>query len=303
MKTGRFRNRRHLTLTAGLSIMAFMLLLSGCESNPTEVEDYNPEPMLTAFLFNGEPVEKVTLERIGSLYGTYNQQDNAISGADVYVIALDNPNQDTLFFDFDDTEKVYKPVNSAAWGVPESRACYRVEAHKPSEDLYLWAETVIPDTFSATTNPEPIDYDPVEGYAILDTMTREDPNIEVLWTDSDPIGGYVLTVTNLEDSFIPLDPDFDPEEDEIPEDSSRVSFDVILPEFNYRELAWLHFWYEGWHEIQLQAADPGYWEYFFSVFRLYMGQVTTINYNVHGGLGIVAGIARYKFRIYVEKVE
>jgi hypothetical protein len=284
-------------------LLAMMLMLAGCESNPTEVEDYNPEPMLTAFLFNGEPVEEIILERIGNLYGVYDQQNYAIPGAEVYVIALDNPNQDTLFFDFDDTEKVYKPTNAAAWGVPESYIRYRVEARKSSENLYLWAETVIPDTFLATTNPEPIDYNLVEGYAILDTMTREDPNIELFWTDSNPIGGYVFTITNLEDTFIPLDPDFDPEEDEISDDSSRVSFDLVLPGFNYRELAWINFWYEGWHEIQLQAADPEYWEYFFSAFRLYMGQITNLEYNVNGGLGVVAGITRHKFRIYIEKVE
>lgn len=302
METKRSKNRVFATLTIGLLVIP-LVLLSGCESNPTEVEDYDPEPMLTAFLFNGEPVEKIILERIGNLYGVYNQQDNAISGADVYVIALDKPNPDTLFFEFDDTEKVYKPTNGAAWGVPESFQRYRVEAHKPNENLFLWAETVIPDTFSATTNPEPFDYDPVEGYAILDTMTRDDPNIEFFWTDSNPIGGYVFTITNLEDTFIPLDPDFDPEQDEIPDDSSRVAFDIVLPDNNYRELAWINFWYEGWHEIQLQAADPDYWEYFFSAIRLYMGQVTELEYNVNGGLGVVAGITRHKFRIYVKKVE
>ena len=110
-------------------------------------------------------------------------------------------------------------------------------------------------------------------------------------------------MTCLNENYVPLDPDFDPIEDDISEDSSLVSFDIVLPNFNYRELPWILFEYEGWHEIQLQAADPEYWEYFFSVFRLYMGQMPNVEYNVNGGIGIVAGLARNKFKVYVEKVE
>ncbi len=280
--------------------ICFLMILSGCESSPTEVEDYEPEPMLTAFLFNGEPVDSIVFEEVGDLEALYLPGQNAISGADIYVIAL--PEQDTLFFNFDAGAGVYRPTNAAAWGVPQGNKQYRVEAHKPSEDLYLWAETVIPETFSLTVSPAPVGVDP-EGIAFLDTMTREDPNIEMEWTDSSPIGGYVIPVTCLNEDYVPLDPDFDPIEDDIPDDSSLVSFDLVLPNFNYRQLPWILFQYEGWHEIQVQAADPEYWLYFFSVFRLYMGQVTNVEYNVNGGIGIVAGLARNKFKVYVEKVE
>ncbi len=286
-----------------LLIITLQLILAGCESTPTEVEDYEPQPMLSAFLFNGEPLDSIMLESVGSLYAKYEPGQNAIGGADIYVIALDNQGQDTLFFNFDAGAGVYRPTNAAVWGVPQGNKQYRVEAHKPSEDLYLWAETVVPDTFSLTVSPAPVGIDP-EGVAFLDTMTREDANIKLEWTTpSSPVGGYVIPITCLSEDYIPLDPDFDPIEDDISEDSSLVNFDIVLPNFNYRELPWILFEYEGWHEIQLQAADPEYWEYFFSVFRLYMGQITNVEYNVNGGIGIVAGLARNKFRVYVEKVE
>jgi hypothetical protein len=278
----------------------FLIILWGCEKQPTEVEDYQQQPVLTAFLYNGEPVEPVTLERVGDIRSYYDPADNAIEGAEIKIWAVDDPQQDTLYFQFDPEVKKYLPANGDDWGTPRSFVRYRIEARKPSEDLYLWAETVIPDTFTLTITPAPTGFDSV---AYLDTLTRLDDPILLNWTSSTPIGGYVIPITCLDSTYIPLDPDWNPEEDEIPEDSSRFSFDLALPEYTMLSLAWINFRYQGWYDVQVQAVDPEYWEYYFSVFRFWMGQVDELEYNIHGGLGIFAGIARERFRVYIKKVE
>jgi len=296
----KINNQNLFNRIAAVFILGVLFGFSGCTDQPTEVQDYEPQPVLNAFLYGGEDIEPVTLEWVGGIYSYYQPGNNAISGADVKIWALDNPGQDTLYFEFDETLEKYLPTNEAEWGVPEPMKSYHIEVNKPSENIHMWAETTIPDTFTTEIIPEPVDFDSI---AILDTLNREMPAIELDWTESALAAGYVQTIVCLDTTYIPLDPEFDPEEDDIPDDSSRFGFDLTLAGQTYTTLAWINFNYEGWYEIQNQAVDPYYWEYFFSVFRLWVGQVTEIEYHMNGGLGIFAGITRDRYKVYVEKVE
>ena len=295
MKTFRIEIIR-VFLTVSLAAL-ILFALAGCDSTPTEMEDYEREPILTAFLYNGEPVDEVLLERVASFYGYYDPSDpdNVISGAEVRLIQMDGPDAgDTLRFT-ENTPGVYLPDDP---DTVKGMVHYRIEAHKPSENLFLWAETIVPDTFSLSINPLPVDT--VEDVPILDTMNWNDPNIIINWTESNVYAGYVLNVICEDDSFIPLDPEYEFDEDE---DSSRVSFDVALEGFNTNTLPWIHFRWQGWHKVELMAVDQGYFDYFMSVFRMQFGQVDALEYNVHGGLGIFAGMSHRSFRVYIERVE
>jgi hypothetical protein len=169
---------------------------------------------------------------------------------------------------------------------------YRVEAHKPTEGVDVWAETVVPDTFSVNVVPETV---------VGDTLTRLHPNLVLRWTDAECAGGFILNVICLtpEDSLVPLDPDFDPEEDEIDEDYPPRS-QVQFMRYDQREatLPWYLFQYEGPHRLDLLAVTGEYYEYMTSLF---LGVDPPS--NVFGGLGIVAGTASHSFEMYLERAE
>jgi hypothetical protein len=292
--------RNPIALYLSALVIGLTFMLAGCDTQPTEIDDYQPQPMLTAFLYNGEPINDVIVEKVGSLYGHYNPSNYGITNAEVKIFPVGNTNAgDTLFFEADTSMGNvghYHPVTGDSL-IPQGQVTYRVEARVPSENIYLWALTTIPDTFSVTS----INY-PVISDTLDTTLTREATPIQLTWNPSFPIGGYILPVTCLDTNYIPLDPNFDPDEDKIPEDSSRWSFNLVLPEYNQMSIPWIMFSYEGWYEMELQAAAPDYFEYYFSIFRTWQGAMTSLQYNVNGGLGIVAGMARHRYYLRVVRV-
>ncbi|MFH1862772.1 MAG: DUF4249 family protein [bacterium] len=277
---------------------ALLTILTGCDTEPTAIEDYTPEPILTAFLYAQEPVGEVYLERVGSYYAYYDPLNHGISDAEILLIQLDGAGSgDTLHFaesSHPDSNGVYRPVQVH---LAQPLAHYRIEAYKPAENLHLWAETVVPDTFALQVNY------PIMADTLRDTLDRTEENIYLQWTLVDSSGGYITNVTCLDDSFIPLDPDFNPDEDEIPEDSSRWFFDITFEGYTEKSVAWILFQYEGWHRVELQAANEAYFAYFFSWLYMQQWQMTSLEYNVQGGLGIFGGLARRGFYVYVEKEE
>ena len=169
---------------------------------------------------------------------------------------------------------------------------YRMVAHKQSDEVDVWAETVVPDTFSVNVVPET---------AVGDTITRLHPNLVLRWTDADSAGGFILNVICLtpEDSLVPLDPDFDPEEDEVDEDyPPRSMMDFMRHDQREVTLPWFLFQYEGPHRVNLLAVTAEYYEYMTSAF---LGLDPPS--NVYGGLGMFAGTASRSFEVYLERAE
>ena len=279
------------------ALLFLVVIFWGCEDNPTEVEDYNPEPVLSAFLYNGEPVEEVFLERVGSLYSYYDPNDYGIPGADIIIFPIiDNISAgDTLHFEessHPDSNGVYKPVAGESL-IPEGNVSYRIEARKSSEDLYLWAETVVPDTFTLVVNNYTIINDTLQG-----TLDWSMPNMHFEYSSAENSSGYVYTQTCFTpDSLLEwLDPDEDPADIDLEPDLFIQTFFVETASSG--DVPWIAFSYIGWHRIDLEAVSLGYMEYLTST--IYEDGIET-QYNVNGGLGIFGGLFRNSFYLYIDR--
>lgn len=280
-----------------------LLFFFGCEQQPTEVEDYEPQAVLQGYLINGQPVDRIYLQWVAPLQGYYDANDYSIADANMIIYPMNQPG-DTLHLvqhPSPDSSWVYVPAPGEEL-VIQGKVRYRIEVKQPEAGLDVWSEALVPDTFSCWFQSPPL---PV-GVDTLDSLNREDPNLFLSWVQADSAGGYNLNVTCLtpEDSLLPLDPDFNPDEDEL--DLTEVDRTMFWPmRYDQFEMLvpWFMFNFEGWHRIDLQAISQEYYDYGLSIFRFEQGFSIELESNVHGGLGIFAGLAQKSFWVYMERVE
>ncbi len=287
----------------------------GCEENPSEVEDYDAQPVLTAFISNGRTVPPIRLEWVGTYGAYYEPELYGIDGADVKLFALpgdpalgteDPVNTDTLtFYHLETIPGNYQP-NDGDWK-PEGKVRYRIEVTKPSDGIDLWAETTVPDTFSMQPYMSDEPFTPVEMDG--DTLTRLDPEIMIRWTPSATAEGFVLGIKaeTPENELMRLDPDWDPNDpdDELEEeDLNRYAYTVARYDQSMMTIPWLFVQWAGWNRFDIHAASKDYYEYVFSSFNGQSAMSSeNFQFNVHGGLGIFGATARHSFRVYMERVE
>lgn len=283
-----------------LTVVLFATILTGCESQPTEIARYKPEPVLSGYLYNGEPFEAVYLERVSPFEPSYDPQNSGIRNASIRVMG----GGDTLDLIEDPAfHGRYIPISGQNL-VPKSKVRYRIEAMTPANE-FIWAETVVPDTF-AWVNIFLMDqsgqrYDVSDG----DTLTRDDPLMFWEWSGCDSAGGYAGTIVALtdRDSLVPLDPDWDAEVDSVKmEERTRAGYTVMREDQRRISIAWIFFNWEGPTRIELQAVSKDYYEYLFSSFWVQQGMAEKALSNVHGGLGIFSGIARKSLMVYMKRV-
>ena len=279
---------------SGLMIFLAAIIFAGCEDNPTEVEDYQPEAVLSAYLYSGEPVENVFLERVAPIDQYYEFGANGIAGAQIIIFPLGNPAAgDTLHLTHTGGG-VYHPLGFETL-IPQSGVIYRIEARKPSEDLYLWAETEVPGEFTLTVSP----YTLTDG-AIPYYLDWNDVHISLDWTSSVSAGGYIFSSVCLTnpDSLQYLDPD--EEENEENDEPGIQEIEFIGAGASGLEIPWLMFNWVGWHWIQIQAISDAGYEYMLSNFNTPGNNPIS---NIHGGFGIFAGVATQSFVVYVERAD
>ncbi len=281
--------RSYRTLWLLIPGLILILLVSSCEKNPTEVEEYIREPVLSAFIHNGKRVDYIFLDRVASLDAVYHPDDWFIFGADVKMFPVDNPAAgDTIHF-----REYYRFVEGWVYTpdpgnhlYPQAFVRYRIEARKPDENIYLWAETMMPDTFSITvTNHEVI------NDTIWIPLDWNDPPLELIWTKADSAGGYVLrTMCQNIDPLtqnvlpcIPLDPNY-----EIGEEPDLQYLEVVGRSARSVTVPWLAVNYTDHNLIEIQATSLDYIEYLESLFNF---QESNPISNVHGGRGVFAGFS------------
>ena len=285
----------------------FTLIIMGCESTPTELENYHPEPVLNAFLFYGEPLEEARLERVTSLYGDFLPGNHGIGGAGIRIYELGGA--DTLQLIEDPGERGRYIPETGDTLVPQAGARYRIEAATPAGE-YLWAETTVPGAMEASGTVE-LFYTGADGWPHSvnegDTLTRDYPNLNLGWSAVDSAGGYesVLLALTDRDSLAPLDPEWDPNDpdDEI-EDINRWRAVELTYRYDQRwtMLQWFLFAWEGPYRIELRAISAEYYNYIYSLFRMEQGSLSEPVSNIQGGRGVFAGLSRWRREIYMKKV-
>jgi len=293
-------------------VLTMLILFTACDEEPTEFDDYEREPMLSAFIDNGSAVEEVFLERVGEFGKYYSPEIYGILDAEIIMFPLaanpefesvDPVNTDTLRFIEDlDRNGRYVPVDTNY--LPESMVRYRIEVRHPGQDINIWAETTVPDTFTMETYlrsdfENPVDLDG-------DTLSRASEDMFVTWTESATADGHVLGILALapESELIPLDPDWDPNDPDDAleeEDYDRYNYTVAPDYQNSIHMTWFYFEWAGPTRLDIKASSKEYYRYIFSL--LASNSNDNPEWNVHGGLGIFGATATNSFTIYMEKVE
>ena len=279
-----------------LLIFSMILILLGCDENPTEVEDYEYEAVLTAYIYNGEPVNYVYLEWIAPINEEYYPEDYYIHNALIKLYPIDNPSVgDTAYLFY--TSNGYYQNNSL---IPQGGVTYGLEATVASEDLYIWAETTVPDTFSLSLSPYPLISGTYPFPHIPYPLDWNDEKITLNWTGADHSAGSIYSSVKIfeENEILQhLDPEWNEEDDGFP---GMQEVQILGQSTREMEIPWIMFSWVGLHVIQLQAANTPCLEYMDSAYL--EGDNNPIS-NVHGGLGIFAGVARNIFIVNMERVD
>ncbi|MDP8208127.1 MAG: hypothetical protein P9L92_15790 [Candidatus Electryonea clarkiae] len=325
-----------------LLFLFISIALIGCDSTPTEVDDYDPEPVLHAFITVDQPFGEIWLEKIHkNIENYYDPRNGGITGAEIVIFpkidyTSDPPETfDTLgtglavYYEYDrNYAGRYIPMGA---NTVKRNTLYRIEVKKPG-DVDIWAETTTPDTFILTVVNETdddryemlntiMDVVPDDPQALPDsfpTFSRNDESIKTTWTPAwgnvnyggESQGGYLFTILALTDTseLVPLDPDWDPDdpEDAIePGDKGRSTIGWAPDYINYYDIFWLLFEWSGPQRIDVIAGSFEYSRYVFTTYQTNptTGDISRPESYVHGGLGCFGATAIHSFYLNMEVVE
>lgn len=282
----------------------------GCIDTPTEVEDYNAEPMLSAFLVNGQLFEEAWLER-GSPIGAYYDMQN--TGIDDATMIITSTSGDTLNLVPDPNKKGrYIPADGESL-IPQGLQTYMIEAWTtPPHNEYMWAEALVPggieDHGPMTVFLVSDDLQDTTNVADGDTLNRNMDTMVWAWSDIDSVGGFqgVIIAQNPRDELIPLDPDWDPNDpdDELEdEDRERAGWTFMRHDQRQISIAWIFFEWEGPQKVQFNALSEDYYNFLFSTMQVDFGSIERPDFNMKGGLGIFGAYSEQIINIYMEKIE
>ena len=333
MKKTTTSKRYNASLFIGLlSLLMTMSLFIGCEltdNNPTEFSDYDPEPFLSAFVEGGVSFAEgstIYLEMTAKdLDSRYDPEDYAVNNANIVIYpvadengtAIDSAGLAVYYTENPDTAGKY---NTTSQDICQHLWLYRIEAVKSGE-VDVWAETTIPDSFtvrcSDTTLDALMDSIPADPYNMPDspwpTFTRSSPMFTFTWSDAyrevdyndTPEGGYLLFAETLVDTadLEPLDPDWDPSEDELEAQEMWRAGWMPAPDYqNAQPFFWIFTNFVGPQRVKVIAGSYSYYRYMFS--SMYMGpqSVTRPEFNVHGGLGCFGATVTHAIYFKMAKV-
>lgn len=304
------------TLALLLALLFMFFFGIGCDDDPSEMEDYDPEAHLTAFLANGQPTEPILLEWVGKFHKYYSSEANGITNATIVVYPVLEADgsevSDTTgraFYYHDDPERAGRYLGDDAVRTPEPLVRYRITVVK-GDEVELWAETTVPGDFefTVTQDEEVVNVNRQTGSLEStrgDTLTRKDPELVFDWTESESAEGYQIGILALNDreDLIPLDPEFDPTDPEEIEDWEGVSayFYGIAPDYmRHFTLAWIYMLWAGPTRLDITACSKEYYDYIFTTASFAGDQKPLM--NVHGGLGIFGATAQHSIHIVMERL-
>ncbi|MBZ0266399.1 DUF4249 domain-containing protein [bacterium] len=290
------------------AIFLFHLILGGCSTQPSEVEDYESQLVLSAFPCNGEPLERVYLERVASIDVYYSFSQQGIAGADVNVYTCEEGViVDSFAFQdhpHPDSSGVYIPVGGGI--TPQSGQELLLTTVTGTDSL--WAKTTVPGKMDSVVwlnphnAPDTVEVQPFwELEAELLTLGHEE--IKIGWQPVEYAGGYSYFVLSLSPELIPLDPEWDVGEfgDTNPDNPNRGGYSVFREDQQVVTIPWFLFRWIGEYRIGILAVSPEYYDFLFSSFRMRQGLTEKQESNIHGGLGIFGAVSKVEARFYMTR--
>ncbi|MFH0883481.1 MAG: DUF4249 family protein [bacterium] len=297
-------------------LLAAMLVTAGCDDNPLELENYDPEPVLTAFIHNGEAVDTIYVEWVGKFHAPYDPDHLGVANAHVAMFPVLNADGSaadssgrTLYFHDTGLGGRYAPDNPAFF--PESLVRYRMKVKSSEVDIH--AETTVPDTFSwnITQDGAPVSIDPTtltyQGPR-GDTLTRVDAPLYFEWSESAGADGYELGVLTLmpREEVVPLDTTFDLEDQDTIDLLGSIPLYFYQPAPDYQHaitLVGATFFWSGSTRVSVVAGSYEYYNYMFTSLVFSYGSTQNVYTNVHGGRGIFGATTRKEIYLTIARSE
>lgn len=280
---------------AQFTVLAVALALVGCDTAPTEVEDYSPQAVMYCYLYGGEPFERLYLERVQAFNPRYDTTAAGIVGATVTI--TDEHGVTRTLVDEAGHRGAY--IATTPFTV-DYRTKYSVEARISSSET-LTASTMVPgpivrDAFFLSADSGRTQRLVTDGMELQ--IGPEYPYW--VWEPVDSAGGYagVIETQMPIDSLVPLDPKRKIEKDE---KLTRAGWTVTRPEQSIISLSWLWFQWVGRTKVEFEAISKEYYDYLFSDFRVRQGALDKPVSNVRGGLGVVGGVVRKSMMVVMKR--
>ncbi len=282
-----------------LLIASFSFL--GCDSEPDELQNYQAEPVLHAYLENDKTFGHIWLERVFTDIGNfYSPLDNGIDNAEIIIFPIrDDLNDleitvttaDTVWYTVDDdTSGLYRTTSP---NIVQPGYRYRIEVTIGTGDNAesMWAEETAPDNFEITDiecgYPDMmrfVDVVPDDPFNLPDsfqTFTVEDEIMTFTWEDAwpyvsyddEPMVGYVLnyiTYMDPDSAIISIDPDYDYDDEDnelIWDEIDRAGWTISPDYYTSIDVIWLFFDFVAPHRLDVIAGSRGYYKYMFAIIQ------------------------------------
>ncbi len=277
-----------------------LAIIIGCEHFPSESDDYQAEPVVSAFLIANTQFQNIRLERVVPISDRVKRIP--IDNAEVYI---------TEYYTHDDTivykrYRFYQDVDYKTkyfhWRrlYPKSNTKYRIDVHTPLNE-HLWAETVIPETFDTVHIHLKDDiYQLVKPQLSIGTfgeaLTLSDPNIKISWSELDSAKGLIGIVDPVDvNKNDPLDADWN---DQF---NTNVGWLPIGPDRQSFTIPWVMFNWAGEYRVEVRIVTEEYFNYLLSSERVDLGLINRPVSNINGGFGIFTGMSLVGFGVNMDK--
>ena len=294
---------------SSLVMFGLCVFLAACDTN--NFERHIPEIIVESYLIAGEPIDMVRVSRSSSAAQVYSFTRNAVVGADVRILLLDESGAAETVYSYttEDMEPgVYRPAQVPEMQVLAGRT-YRLEVDVPGMSELVSSTTIVPGAFELVrANADTIQYQGT-GQLELDVTRSFYPgrqSIFVFATES---------LAPLADQITPFYDDITgDDEDDI--QSLRITESPLINEANYDvnddgtltiKLPWIAVAFYGPNRLTANALDDNMFDFIRSQEvqqgggNLAPGEIPNVINHVENGNGIFGSLSRSSFEVFIQR--
>jgi hypothetical protein len=246
-------------------VILSILALAGCKE-PTSPNEYRNELVVYGFLFTGQTIDSITVQRTARIDEFYSAEAVAISNA--VVVVSGNGITDTLRYD-PATPGRYYSVNGNNRVEPATSYALTVVApgYPP-----ITASTTVPDIIRITNRAE-----------IPQQLTYLDGTVRLQWSPNNHYSDYLYYVTSIDSLAEKIDRfDLNADTTKLPD---KTTYQFGLYGMDHSFVPWFAFNYYGRYTITVSAIDSNYYDYLRQV--IFEGiDIHETRFSLQGGIGV-----------------